>query len=471
MDTIPLERLAHMCDGRIVRGNPRDTVARVCTDTRAIQPGDCFVALRGPRHDGHDFVLEAARLGASAAVVSDPTRAMHLQPLPLLGVLQVQDTLTALHKLATNYRRQCPPETRVVAITGSCGKTTTKDMTAAVLGQRYQVVKTEGNRNNHIGVPLNLMRLDSHHDFGVFELGTNQPGEIQMLADLVKPDIGVITNIGLAHVEKLGDEQGVAREKGALIETLPREGWAVLNADDKWFPELRRRARATVLTVGIDNFADVRASDIRVNGDLKFRLNIAKHRDAVVVRLRTLGCHQVYNALQAAAVGIAVGMDLDEIRSGLESVAFPPMRMESVLRDGIRYVNDCYNANVSSMKAALQVVRDTPVDGRRIAVLGDMMELGDWAEWAHRDIGAQAAGCGLSFLVAVGSQARWMAEAAVEAGMEPHRVVTTRDAAEAGESLCGLAREGDLVLLKGSRAVGLEKILQEPKCQGANMGI
>jgi len=333
------------------------------------------------------------------------------------------------------------------------------------------VVKTEGNRNNHIGVPLNLMRLDSHHDFGVFELGTNQPGEIQMLADLVKPDIGVITNIGLAHVEKLGDEQGVAREKGALIETLPREGWAVLNADDKWFPELRRRARATVLTVGIDNFADVRASDIRVNGDLKFRLNIAKHRDAVVVRLRTLGCHQVYNALQAAAVGIAVGMDLDEIRSGLESVAFPPMRMESVLRDGIRYVNDCYNANVSSMKAALQVVRDTPVDGRRIAVLGDMMELGDWAEWAHRDIGAQAAGCGLSFLVAVGSQARWMAEAAVEAGMEPHRVVTTRDAAEAGQSLCGLAREGDLVLLKGSRAVGLEKILQEPKCQGANMGI
>jgi UDP-N-acetylmuramoyl-tripeptide--D-alanyl-D-alanine ligase len=233
----------------------------------------------------------------------------------------------------------------------------------------------------------------------------------------------------------------------------------VLNADDKWCPDLRRRTSATVLTVGIDNFADVRASNIMVNGDLKFRLNIAKHRDDVVVRLRTMGRHQIYNALQAAAVGIAVGMDLDEIRNGLEAVEFPAMRMEPVLRDGIRFVNDCYNANLASMKAALQVLRDTPVTGRRIAVLGDMRELGDWTEWAHRAIGAQAAECGLAFLITAGSSARLIAESAIESGMESHRVVVASDALEAGQSVRNLAREGDLVLLKGSRGVGLERIL------------
>jgi UDP-N-acetylmuramoyl-tripeptide--D-alanyl-D-alanine ligase len=456
-----LEQLAQLGEGQIIRGDPRTPIRRISTDTRTIAAGDCFLALVGERFDGHDFVTEAVRLGASAAVVSNPTRAINSQTPPLFGVIQVQDTLTALHKLATNYRRQCPPETRVVAVTGSCGKTTTKDMIAAVLGERFHVVKTDRNLNNQIGVPLNLLRLEPDHDYGVFELGTNRPGEIKLLADLVRPDIGVITNVGLAHVEHLGDEPGVAREKRALIEALPREGWAVLNADDRWCSDFRRHTAATVLTVGVDNFADVRASNIMINGDIKFQLSRAKHREDVIVRLRTLGRHQIHNALQAAAVGIAVGMDLDQIRCGLEAVKFPAMRMEPVERDGVRYVNDCYNANLASMKAALEVVRDTPVMGRRIAVLGDMLELGDWTEWAHRQIGAQAAECGLAFLITAGKQGRLIAESAIQCGMESHRVVMTRDAVEAGQSVRGLAREGDLVLLKGSRGVGLERILSE----------
>jgi UDP-N-acetylmuramoyl-tripeptide--D-alanyl-D-alanine ligase len=380
-----------------------------------------------------------------------------------LALLQVQDTLTALHKLATNYRRLMPPTTRIIAVTGSSGKTTTKQLIAAVLGERFNVVESSGNNNNHIGVPLNLLRLDPAHDYGVFELGTNHPGEIPVLADMVKPDVGVITNIGLGHVEFFGDEAGVAREKGSLIEVLPRngDGLAVLNADDKWCAELRTRTNATVVTVGIENFADIRASEIKINGDVKFRLNIAKKREDVVVRLKTLGRHQIYNALQAAAIGYFAGMDLDEIRIGLEHAQFPRMRMEPVTINGVRFVNDCYNANVVSMKAALQMVRETPSAGRKVAVLGDMLELGEWTQPAHCDIGAMAANCGLALLVTVGQSARLIAQAAIEAGMETHRVLPLATAREAGETIRALAHEGDLVLIKGSRRLQLERILEE----------
>ncbi|HVM62146.1 MAG TPA: UDP-N-acetylmuramoyl-tripeptide--D-alanyl-D-alanine ligase [Verrucomicrobiae bacterium] len=461
METFRLEQLAELCEARLIRGEPGRLVGRVSIDSRTLNRGDCFVALRGPRFDGHDFVPDAARLGASAAVVSDPTRAMNSPSA--LALLQVQDTLTALHKLATNYRRLMPPTTRLVAVTGSSGKTTTKQLVAAVLGERFNVVESAGNNNNQIGVPLNLLRMDRAHDYGVFELGTNRPGEIATLANMVKPDIGVITNIGLGHVEALGDEAGVAREKGALFAVLPRngDGLAVINADDKWCHELRTRTNSTVVTIGIDNFADIRASEIKINGDVKFRLNIARKREDVIVRLKALGRHQIYNALQAAAVGYFAGLDLDEIRVGLENATFPQMRMEPVMIDGVRFVNDCYNANMVSMKAALQMIRETPCPRRKIAVLGDMLELGEWTESAHGDVGAMAANCGLALLVTVGQSARLIAQAALEAGMETHRVMPLGTAEEAGEAIQTLVHEGDMVLLKGSRRLQLERIVEE----------
>ncbi|MGA2222430.1 MAG: UDP-N-acetylmuramoyl-tripeptide--D-alanyl-D-alanine ligase [Verrucomicrobiia bacterium] len=455
-----LEELATLCEAKLLRGDPNWVVEHISTDTRALGRGDCFIALRGPRFDGHEFILDAASRGASAAVVSNPTRAMNSPSA--LALLQVQDTLTALHKLATNYRRLMPPTTRVIAVSGASGKTTTKEMIASILGQRFNVVKTPANRNNHIGTPLSLLTLDQCHDFGVFELGSNHPGEMRVLAELVRPDIGVVTNIGLAHVEFLGDEAGVAQEEGMPLEYLPRngDGLAVLNADDKWCSELRARTRATVVTVGIENFADIRASDIKINGDVKFRLNIAKKREDVVVRLKTLGRHQIYNALQAAAVGYMQGMDLDDVREGLETVEYPKMRMEQFAINGVRFINDCYNANVPSMKAALETMRETPCAGRKIAVLGDMLELGEHAQDAHLNIGAIAANSGLAMLVTVGQSARWIAEAAVEAGMEMHRVLRVNNATEATMSLRALAQEGDLVLLKGSRQLQLEEILE-----------
>jgi UDP-N-acetylmuramoyl-tripeptide--D-alanyl-D-alanine ligase len=455
-----LAELVDYCGGQLLRGDPAADVSHFSTDTRSLHSGDCFLALRGPNYDGHQFVTDAARLGASAAVVSDPTCAMHSPSA--LALLQVPDTLTALHQLATNYRRQMPSTTRIVGITGSCGKTTTKEMVAGVLGQRFQVVKTDGNRNNHIGVPLNVLRLDHRHEFGVFELGTNHPGEIAALAGIVRPHIGVITNIGLAHVEFLHDEAGVANEKGALIENLPgvEEGWAILNADDKWCGELRNRTKAAVLTVGIEKFADIRASNIMVNGDLKFRLNIARKREDVIIRLKTLGRHQIYNALQAAAVGYAVGMDLEDIRAGLESVEFPSQRMQVVDRQGVRFVNDCYNANMPSMEAAMQTLSEQPWPGRKLAVVGDMLELGEWTRMAHLRIGAQAAGAGLSLLVTVGDAARDVATGAMEAGMEAHKIVTVANASEAASLLRSLVREGDFVLLKASRRMKLEEVLE-----------
>jgi len=449
-----------MCDATLLRGNPEDVVERISIDSRSVERGACFVALRGPRFDGHEFVEDVARLGARAAVVSNPTRAIN-SPSGL-ALLQVQDTLTALHKLATNYRRLLPPTTRLIGISGACGKTTTKEMIAAVLAERFNVLKTPANNNNHIGVPLSLLALNAHHDFGVIELGSNHPGEMRVLAELVQPDIGVVTNIGLAHAEFLGDEAGVAAEEGTPLEYLPRngDGVAILNADDKWCQELRSRTRATVVTVGIDNFADVRASNIVINGDLKFRLNIAKRREDVVVRLKTVGRHQIYNALQAAAVGYFVGMDLEEIREGLENVEFPKMRMQVVDRNGVRFINDCYNANGPSMKAALRMIQEQPWPGRKIAILGDMLELGEWSGPVHREVGQLAAKSELALLLTVGPLAKEIASSAIAAGMEMHRVLILQDAAEAQDAVRGLVREGDFVLLKGSRKLELERVLE-----------
>ncbi|MDW8343676.1 MAG: UDP-N-acetylmuramoyl-tripeptide--D-alanyl-D-alanine ligase [Verrucomicrobiae bacterium] len=455
-----LEQICDWTGGRLVRGDPSMDVTEICTDTRRLRPQSCFVALRGPRFDGHQFVADAARLGAGAAVVSDPTCAMNSPSA--LALLQVQDTLTALHKLAANYRRLLSPTTRLIAVSGACGKTTTKEMIAAVLGERFHVFKTPANQNNHIGVPLSLLSMETSHEFGVLELGSNHPGEMRVLAEMVRPEMAVVTNIGLAHVEFLGDEAGVAREEGTPLEYLPRngDGLAVLNADDAWCGELRARTRATVVTVGIERFADIRACDIVINGDVKFRLHIAKKREDVVVRLRTVGRHQIYNALQAAAVGYFCGLDLDEIREGLENVEFPKQRMEVVERNGVRFLNDCYNANLPSMEAAVRALGEYPWSGRKIAVLGDMLELGAWTEWAHRRVGELVAGSAVTLLVTVGSLAREIAAAAVKAGMEAHRVFEAPDTATATELVGSLVREGDLVLVKGSRKLELERLTE-----------
>ena len=459
--TMCVSDVAALCGATVLGGYTTRPIARVSTDTRTVSRGDCFIALRGEHFDGHDFLKEAFERGVSAAVVSHPTCAINS---PSVTLLQVPDTLIALHRLAMNYRRLMPPATRVVAVSGANGKTTTKEMIAAVLSQRFlRVVKTPANNNNHIGVPQTVIQLaEERADVGVIELGSNHPGEMRVLAEIVQPDICIVTNIGPAHVEFFGDEAGVAKEEGAPLEYLScsSDNFAVLNADDRWYHELRARTRATVVSVGVENFADIRASEIKINGDIKFRLHIAKSKEDVIVRLKTLGRHQIYNALQAAAVGVLHGMDLDVIREALESVRYPKMRMETKTLGGVRFINDSYNANPASMRAALQALRETPCAGRKFAVLGDMLELGSQTQSSHLNIGAVAANSGLAALITVGPAANWIAEGAMLAGMESHRIVPVLSPTEAAEALNLLAREGDAVLLKSSRRVGLEKILE-----------
>jgi len=454
-----LDQIASYCEAKLLRGNPEREVNQISTDTRTLNRGDCFVALCGPQYDGHEFLDDAAQRGASAAVVSNPTRAMNSPSA--LALLEVQDTLTTLHKLATNYRRLMPPTTRIISISGACGKTTTKEMVASVLSERFSVFKTVANQNNHIGTPLTLLSGTGDHDYGVVELGSNHPGEMSVLAEMVHPDIAAVTNIGLAHVEFLGDEAGVAQEEGTPLEDLPvnGDGLAVLNVDDPWFDQLRLPTRAAVVTVGSQKFADIRASEIEINGAVRFRLSIAKKRDDVIIRLRTVGKHMVYNALQAAAIGYMQGLELDEIREGLESVSYPAMRMQQVDVDGIRFLNDCYNATVPSMKAALESLDCVPCEGKKIAVLGDMLELGAFEQQSHREMGLLAANVGLDRLVTVGSSARWIAEGAMEAGLSVSHIQTVDDVQQVIHSLRGALKEGDLVLLKGSRQLRLETVL------------
>jgi UDP-N-acetylmuramoyl-tripeptide--D-alanyl-D-alanine ligase len=462
MGVMRVKDVMEFCNARLVQGDPEQKITGVSIDTRTLQRGEMFVALRGARFDGHEFVREAACLGASAAVVSDPTHATSSPSA--LSLLQVQDTLTALQLLGANHRQRSAANIRVVAITGSSGKTTTKEMIAAVLGAKFEVAKTNGNLNNHIGVPLTLLGLNGHHQFAVVEMGMNHPGELHPLMEMARPEIGVITNVGMAHIENFHSESAIAAEKSTVVTELPATGCAILNADNKWTTLIRARTRATVVTVGIENFADFRASDIRFGDGMTFRLTVARKRDSVLCRIPVLGRHQVYNALQAAAVGWAVGMDLEEISAGLASMNPPKMRLEMKMANGVRFLNDAYNANLPSALAAMEVLAELPAEGRKMVVLGDMLELGSYSEEAHRCVGEAVAKANAAVLVTVGEQAAWAAGAAQKAGMDLHRIFHCKSSGMAADVIGSMVREGDCVLLKGSRAVHLEDILHKFGC-------
>ncbi|MBI5397642.1 MAG: UDP-N-acetylmuramoyl-tripeptide--D-alanyl-D-alanine ligase [Verrucomicrobia bacterium] len=428
----------------------------VSSDTRQLRPGEIFVALRGERFDGHDYLEEAAQRGAVAAIVSDRRRLPASLALPLI---EVDDTLQALQRLAATYRQRMP--VRTLAVTGSNGKTSTKDMIATLLAERFTTIKTEGNLNNHIGVPLSLLRIQPMHEVGVFEMGMNHPGELAPLAAMVAAEIGVITNVGPAHLEGMGDEDAVAREKAAVIDNLPAHGAAVLNADNRWTPFLRGRTRARVVTAGLAPDADVRAENIqRWEGGVAFELVLPAVAARVPVKLAAIGDHWISNALLAAAAARVLGLTPDEIAAGFAKVALPAMRMQVTAVNGVRWINDAYNANPDSMRAALRALAAWPCAGRRVAVLGDMLELGAQAEPLHRQIGVEAAAADLALLVTVGPLARFIAAAARARGMAAGAVVECEDVAGAAAALGDRLKAGDCVLLKASRGMKLEPLIE-----------
>jgi UDP-N-acetylmuramoyl-tripeptide--D-alanyl-D-alanine ligase len=436
----------------------RMEIKGVSIDSRNIKEGELFVALKGDRFDGHDFVPDAIKKGAWGALVERAALEKKFESLGgLKNILPVEDTLYALQEMARTHRRKF--SIPVVGITGSNGKTTTKEMLAGILKQRGPVLKNEGNLNNHIGVPLTLMKLNADHRAAAVEMGMSRPGELDMLTRLVDPTVGVITNIGPAHLEFFGSLDRVAEAKGELLDNLASDAIAVLNADDPFFETLKSKFSGRVLTFGIRNRADVFASRIRQDTDC-VDFTLTADGEAADVRLRTPGTHNIYNALAAAAAALAVDMPLDAIKFGLSD--FSPVAMRSEIKEvrGRTVLADYYNANPASMEAALAMLVSLSPGRKSIAVLGDMLELGQAAADAHREIGRTAARAGVEIVITLGALAKHIGEGAVEGGMPQERVFEALAHDEAAELLKKLSGPGDVILIKGSRGMKMEKILE-----------
>jgi len=448
--------------GGVVRRPAAGAARGVSTDSRTVGRGDLFIALRGPRFDGHDYLAEAFRGGAWGALVEreswSPDRAGAIaEAYPDRAVIAVGNTERGLGDLAASRRRGLA--VRVVAVTGSNGKTTTKEMISSIAAERWRVHRNEGNLNNLIGLPLTVLALDEGHEVAVLEMGMNRRGEIRRLAEIARPEVGVVTNVGPVHLEHLGSEEGVAAAKAELFEAMGSAGTAVLSVDDRHRQRLLSSVGGRKVTFGLGRGADFSARDLRPSADAT-AFTLTTPLGERQVRIAFLGEHNVRNALASAAAAFALGAGLEEIGAGLGKARPVPMRF-SVLtfRGGIRVVNDAYNANPVSMKAALDSLGLLPGARRRIAVLGDMRELGAAAAASHRRLGAAAAAAGIDLLVAVGDFAVETAAGAAEGGMAPGQVLRAPAAPAAAALLGGRLAEGDLVLLKGSRAVGLEKVI------------
>jgi UDP-N-acetylmuramoyl-tripeptide--D-alanyl-D-alanine ligase len=449
VDPVSIRTITTWVNGELSHGNAALEVDSVCTDSRALKPGALFVALRGEKFDGHDFIHQAVESGAVGAVVE-----VAPENLPeSFAVIKTSNTLEALQRMAAAYLRTLPM--MVINITGSNGKTSTKDFTAAVLATRGRVAKTEGNLNNHIGLPLTILRATTLDEFGVFEIGMNHPGEIAPLAKISRPDAGVITNIGVAHIEYMGSQDAIAREKGMLAEAVGPEGFVVLPADDKFTKSIAARTRAKVIRAGIEN-GDVYATHVRLeNGGTRFT---AHGRGSTADGyIHAPGLHMVRNAMLAVAVGLEFGLPLEQCLDGLRTAKLTKGRLERKTVRGISVLDDSYNANPDSMVAAIETLGQMP--GRHIAVLGQMNELGAESEKGHRRVGEAAAREKIECVITVGNIAADIANAALEHGVK--HVLTAQTTGEAAAILRSLARNGDTVLIKGSRSVKMETIVEE----------
>ncbi|SPE34391.1 UDP-N-acetylmuramoyl-tripeptide--D-alanyl-D-alanine ligase [Candidatus Sulfopaludibacter sp. SbA3] len=412
-------------------------------DTRTQNPGDVYFALRGPNHDGHDYVERAFAQGAAGVVVERSSG--------VPGEMLVPDTLGALQSFG-NWARETWSGT-VIGVTGSAGKTTTKDAIAQLLAVELPVGKTIGNFNNHVGVPLSILRLPDDCRAGVLEMGMNHAGEIRELAAIARPNVGVVTNVGYAHVEFFDSIEGVAAAKRELIEGLPREGVAVLNGDDVRVRGFRHVHPGRSVTFGFSEGADVRAELLVEGADgTRFRALGTEYETVLP------GRHAVMNLLAALAVAREFGIAPERLRDAVHSFAVGKMRGERTVHGGITIWNDCYNANPEAMQSMIDVLRETPGQ-RHIAVLGEMLELGHAADELHRQVGRYAAEHGVDVLIGVRGHAREMVDAAREAGLRADAARFFEDAEEAGEYARAVAHPGDAILFKGSRGVKVERAL------------
>jgi UDP-N-acetylmuramoyl-tripeptide--D-alanyl-D-alanine ligase len=451
MNRLSIFEIAEFAGAIVSSGDGQIFIDKISSDSRTLKRGELFVALRGENFDGHNFVESAAKAGAAGAIVESNWKGKVPQNFALI---RAKDTLEAYQKLAGNYRRSL--SLKVVAITGSNGKTTTKDFAAAVLSRRFRVTKTEGNFNNHVGLPRTILEATAEDEVAVWEIGMNHPGEVAALSKLAAPDVAIITNIGIAHIEFMGSREAIATEKGALVEAVGAHGTVILNADDPFTKSMTARTDAKVILAGTTD-GTIRASEISQSGNgTDFTILEGAHHCRA--QLPVPGLHMVQNALLAVAAGRVFGLSLEECADGLAAAPLTKARLQIKEIHGVQFIDDSYNANPDSMKAALRTLMELDADGKRIAVLGEMGELGSESEHGHREVGETAAIFGIDQLIAIGDMGKVIAQAARAAGLG--KTSSVRSTSEAAELLGKIAEPGDLVLVKGSRTAHTEQVIE-----------
>jgi UDP-N-acetylmuramoyl-tripeptide--D-alanyl-D-alanine ligase len=426
--------------------------SRAIIDSREVGAGDLFIALKGERVDGNDYVPHAIANHASGIISDRPPGAIPNR----VAYVQVADTLKALQDVGAYKLRQVSPT--VIGVTGTVGKTSTKEAVAAALGQKHSLLKTERNLNTEIGVPLSLLRLEAEHELAVLEMGMYVPGDIRFLAELTRPHIGVVTGVSYTHAERVGSIERIAEAKAELVDGLAKDGIAVLNGDNSWTRAMANRGKRS-LQFGLDEHNDVRAVDVESHGLEGMSLTLAHAGSSERVDLRLIGKHSAYHALAAAAVMLSLGYSLAGAAEALTTSSVDSLRLRVMPgKGGITLIDDSYNSSPLAARAALQLLAELP-GGRHVAVLGDMRELGTYSANLHRLVGGDAAGLS-HMLVTVGEEALLIAEGAREAGLSEERLLATTDPQAAVEFLRPRLHAGDYLLVKGSRAMGLEAVVK-----------
>jgi UDP-N-acetylmuramoyl-tripeptide--D-alanyl-D-alanine ligase len=447
--------------GNLLQGSADKVFTGVSINSRTVAEKELFVCIQGEKFDGHNFLGEAIKKGVAGVILSNPSYLS--ENMTSKGgspfVIQSQNTVRALQDLASYQRTRFPFQ--VVAITGTNGKSTTKEMIASIIETKYKTLKTQGNLNNHIGLPLTLLARKSEHEVGVLEMGMSAAGEIKRLAEIARPDIGVITNISAGHLEQLKTVKDVQAAKGELFDSLGREGTAIVNADDPLVLELTNSLRTKIITYGIDRSADIQASNIQNKGSSGFTFTTKIFNQTICVNLSQIGYCNIYNALAALAAGHSLGISGEDMNRGLENYQQIPQRNEQIRYEGVTLINDAYNANPQSMKAAIKTLSEFDTQGKRFLIIGDMLELGPLSESAHHELGQEIILSNVDHLVTVGPLASLVAQSAKKISRHPLQIGKFKTHAEAANYLLRNVNKGDCLLVKGSRGAKMEKVIQE----------
>ncbi len=465
MENCKIRELIKTVSGKIIQGNQDCLISRISIDSRTLIPGDLFFAIIGPSFDGHDFIIEAFNKGAMGVVAckSASTLLQNKQIDKDKIIIEVKDTLSALQDWSKHYKDKF--KTFNICVTGSNGKTTTKEIIAHILSQEFPLLKTSGNYNNEIGIPLTLLWLKKSHKLLVAEMGMRGLGEIKTLANFIPPDLAVITNIGEAHIGLLGSKDNIFKAKSELLQSLDKDGIAILNRDDPYFFKMLKIVEGKkVYTFGIENRSDIKARNIRMVTDKGMRFTLEVQNDkSREIYFPLLGRYNIYNTLAASAVAFALGMELDLIERRLSS--FKPLDLHMQLSNfynGIKILNDSYNANPISVKSALETLSEVAQNNRKIAILGDMLELGEKTDFYHREVGKEVTELSIDTLITVGRGGKIIAQSSKEKGMAEERVFSfeKNEKRILAKKLLNLTKPGDFILLKGSREMKMEEILE-----------